>query len=227
MSRFKIIVSGINLSKKGSKILQNISFELKSGNSYLLYGKNGAGKSSLIRCLTGMEQGVDGEIKHQREVDFEIKKTILPEIIDVPGEISVDKYIESFVRIFRKQDRYKEGFHKYLNKELEIDSFRRKAFSELSKGMIKRVFISIALMAESDFLIFDEPFEGIDVLLKEKIIELLSDQAKREKIVFLSTHELSLIENRFDYYIGLKKGNISRIVSKKENLNYQQLLADI
>lgn len=229
MSKFEIIANNLCLDIRSKTVLKDISVTFNSGLTYLLYGRNGAGKSSLINCLLNFEKGFEGQLlflKNGEKLRQEnLKKAYLPEELDMPVEIKIDDFQNSFKMLLEDEQRFNDRLFKYLSEKFELDSFEAKKFGQLSKGMKKLILISTILSSESDLIVLDEPLEGLDSLCKEYLIEILVNEARKGKIVIISSHEIATINNRFDSIISLKNGRITKILSKNEVEDYKELLS--
>ena len=223
----KIIIDNITLKKKNELILSDIYIELKMGHSYLLYGKNGAGKTSLLRCITGLEKGFKGEIYVNGEVHHEQLITYLPDSFNLHDSIVIGKYIQSFRILLESSGLFDEERFNQAYDMFNIKSFRDKNFGSLSKGMIKMFFITITLMKTSNLIVLDEPFEGLDITMKKSLLELLIDEITKGKLLIVSSHEVAEVYKKFDQLIGIKGGKITSILNKEEVFNYEELIHQI
>lgn len=231
MNRLKFIIEELFLQKKENKILEDISLEFHVGVSYLLYGRNGAGKSSLLKCLAGIEKNYKGNIYGSCAGNnlpaMNVRKAYLPENIDIPNQIKVKDYIDSFIKIYTAQGRYDKDLHQLLNERFNINSFVDQYFGELSKGMQKLVLITIVLMSCSDLIVLDEPFEGLDLISKEELLNVLLQITANGCIVVLSSHEVARMNTKFDCLISMKEGRITNIRDKQKKPTYEEMLSFI
>lgn len=222
-----IKIEQLGLQKKNSHILNHINLELYAGQSYLLYGKNGAGKTSLLKCVAGLEKRYVGDISYQGEASLEHILSYLPDSYTLHDSILVGKYIQSFRLLLVSNGLFDEDrFHRTFDM-FNINSFRNKKFGSLSKGMIKMVFITITLMKTSNFIVLDEPFEGLDIAMKKCLLELLIDEVTNGKLLIVSSHEVAEVYKKFDQLIGIKGGEITSILNREEILDYKELIHQI
>lgn len=222
----EIIIDNITLQKKNELVLNGISIEFKMGQSYLLYGKNGAGKTSLLRCLTGLEKSYKGNISsNDTSVDKNI--TFLPDTYSLHDTIVVGTYIESFRLLFESNELFDDERFKKSYDLFNINSFRDKNFGSLSKGMTKMVFITITMMKKSNLIILDEPFEGLDIVMKKGLLELIMDEVSNGKLLIVSSHEIAEVYKQFDQLIGIKEGKITSILNRDEVSTYEELIHQI
>lgn len=180
------------------KALNDVSFEIKSGEIVGLLGPNGAGKSTLMKIITCFIPPTIGEVSVN---DFdvmthpiEVKKRIgyLPENNPLYLDMYVREYLEFIAGIHKLGDKTKERVDLMLNiTGLEVE--RKKKIGALSKGFRQRVGLAQALIHDPEVLILDEPTSGLD---PNQIVEIRNLIAKigKEKTVMLSTHIMQEVE---------------------------------
>ncbi len=223
----EIIIDNVTLQKRNELILNDINIELKMGHSYLLYGKNGAGKTSLLRCLTGLEKSFKGNISYNGEASVDQNVTYLPDTYSLHDSIEIGAYIQSFRLLYESNGSFDaERFGKTYDM-FNINSFRNKNFGSLSKGMIKMVFITITMMKKSKIIVLDEPFEGLDIVMKKVLLALLIDEVSNGKLLIVSSHEVAEVYKQFDQLIGIKGGKITSILNREEVFTYEELIHQI
>ena len=227
MNRKKIIVDNLSVSKNGTNILKNINLQLFEGKSYLLYGRNGAGKTTLIKTVVGLKEKYKGDVYLSLMNETELIISYLPEDVSISEYIKVKDYINSFIYLYEKVDVFNEHKYKHMYKILEINKCINKSFGSLSKGMKKMVLLCISLMKNSDALFLDEPFEGLDIIIKERLSKFLLSEVEKGKILLISSHEIAELYENFDYVIGMKAGAITVIADRESKREYQDLLTNI
>jgi len=204
-----------NLTKKygEQKAIDDISFEVRTGEILGFLGPNGAGKTTTMKILTCYESPSAGEVTIGNLSIFEnaeeIKKIIgyLPENNPLYNDMSVMDYLKFAAEIsgIEKQkinDRIAE-----MILLTDLNAEKHKTIFELSKGYKQRVGLSQALIHDPKILILDEPTSGLD---PNQIVEIrkLIKEIGREKTVILSTHILSEVEATCDRIIIINKGKI-------------------
>ncbi|MFY0698403.1 MAG: ABC transporter ATP-binding protein [Balneola sp.] len=227
MDKYRIEIQSLNLIIKEQAILNDITFEFKSGLSYLLLGRNGAGKSSLLNCILNLVKNFKGNINYEGFERSFPKCSLLPELLEVPDGIIAREYLDSFVELLKREKRFDIESYEKIKNQFEIQEFEKKSFKELSKGMKKQLYICLILAAQSELVVLDEPFEGLDLVSKEFLIDQLLNKIDNGTIVIASSHELAMIYDKFDYILCLKKGGISNIVSKSSLTSYEELLNSV
>lgn len=227
MIKYRIHIDNVNLQKNKELILKNIQFELCSGQSYLLYGKNGAGKTSLMRCLIGLETEYQGDISIDPLENITQIISFLPSTNILPDSLIVGDYLRSFRLLLDAKHLFdKELFEKTVAM-FNIKSYQEKNFGSLSRGMSKMVFISITMMKKSDIIVLDEPFEGLDIAMKIELSELLMSEVKKGKLLLVSSHEVAEIYKNFDQLIGIRGGGITSILTSENIVDYQDVINQI
>lgn len=191
------IISVSALEKKYNHInaVQNLNFELKTGDLVAFLGPNGAGKSTTMRMLTGFVVPDNGRICYNnidiQDQPKQIKATIgyLPEGGPLYPEMPVQSML-SFVGGVRGIS--KNLLKKQVDKTLQclhLENVRHQIIETLSKGYKRRVALGCALIHDPDILILDEPTDGLDPNQKHEIRQLLKSISS-SKLIIISTHLL-------------------------------------
>jgi len=169
-----------NLSKSFGKmkIVNDISFELKKGESFALLGPSGCGKTTLMRIIAGLIEEYDGKIENNaQKVGYVFQEPRL-----IPWKTVIDnlKFVE-------------ENEEKILNilKSLKLYEFANSMPSKLSGGMKQRVNLARALIVEPELLLLDEPFASLDVHLKISIIlDIIEKRKDMSFSMIVVTHDV-------------------------------------
>lgn len=227
MDKYRIHIDNVTLQKNSVLILNNIQLELCSGHSYLLYGKNGAGKTSLMRCLVRMESEYQGEISIDPSENIAQIISFLPSTNILPDSLIVGDYLRSIRLLLDAKGLFDKELYEKTVAMFNIKSYQEKNFGSLSKGMAKMVFISITMMKKSDIIVLDEPFEGLDIAMKLELSELLMSEVKKGNLLLISSHEIAEIYKNFDQLIGIKGGGITSILNSENIVDYQEVINQI
>ena len=202
----------LSKSYKTKKVLNNISFDVFKGNILGLVGKNGAGKSTILKILSSLiDFGGDVFInkKSIKNTDSEHKKNV--GYLSENNPLYMDFYIQEYLTfIGNLNGLFKDDLEKRKKIVIELcglNSFQNEKISNLSKGYRQRVGIASAFIHDPDILILDEPTTGLDPSQILEIRELIKNLAKN-KIVIFSSHLLNEINEICDKVIFLDKGNI-------------------
>lgn len=214
----------MNLSAKGlhksfgeKKVLKGVAFEAEGGKALGLLGRNGAGKTTIIRILMGVFSADSGEVLfngkpiNRSEINF----GYLPEERGLyPKKIIIEQLVYfGMLKGMSKNDAAASADR--LLKRLNMTEYRNKRLDTLSKGNSQKIQLAAALISNPDIVILDEPFSGLDPvnasLLKDVIKEIIADG----KIVLFSSHQMNYIEEFCDDIAILNGGEI--VLSGKIN----------
>jgi ABC-2 type transport system ATP-binding protein len=204
-----------NLTKKfgGQRAVDNISFEVKTGEILGFLGPNGAGKTTTMRIITNYLVAAEGEVyiggKSIKDNAEELKKHIgyLPENNPLYPDMPVIDYLE-FVALL--QGIPKEKITERIIEMVKIcglNSEKHKKIGELSRGYRQRVGLAQAMIHDPDILILDEPTSGLDPNQIAEIRKLIRELG-REKTVILCSHILPEVEATCDRILIINRGKI-------------------
>ncbi len=182
MSEVLISANHVSLSHHGKKVLDDVSFELKTGEFITLIGPNGAGKSSLIKILLGLITPDDGKIKKSKY----IRPGYTPQKF-IPNEFIPISVID-FLKLNQKID---TQFLTTTTALTGIETLLHLSLKNLSGGEIQRVLLTRALLAKPNVLILDEPTQNLDVNGQMHLYKLIQDIHKQQNCaVFMVSHDL-------------------------------------
>lgn len=204
-----------NLTKKYGvqRAVDNISFEVKTGEIVGFLGPNGAGKTTTMKMITCFMAPTDGDVKVAGESILEdqeaIKRRIgyLPESNPLYHDMPVVEYLEFMAELQGVPKNKIQSRIVEMIKICGIDKEKHKFIGELSKGYRQRVGLAQAMIHDPEILILDEPTTGLD---PNQIVEIrkLIRELGREKTVVLSTHILPEVEATCDRILIINNGKI-------------------
>ena len=217
-----------NLCKKfdNKQILNNINLSIPKGKIVGLLGKNGMGKTTLIKLINDLLTPTSGEILINGEKPgINSKKIIsyLPERTYLDKSMKVSQIITFF-------DEFYDNFNKEkaikLLKDLDLDI--NSKVSKMSKGMQEKLQLILVMSRESQLYILDEPLGGVDPATRDYILDTILSNFSEEASVIISTHIISDIEKILDDVIFIDKGEIVLTSSadelrKKENASIDEI----
>ena len=181
-----INISKLSYNYNGTKVLQNISFDIKKEDFVAIIGPNGAGKTTLIKLILGELKQKKGIIKLFGKKISEFKEWT--SLGYVPQRFALDKLFPGTVKEILSIG-LKEIPSKLISKNM-----LNKKFTELSMGQQQKVLIAFALQSNPKLLILDEPTSGVDVNSQKEFYELLKELNKKNKItIILVTHDVGMI----------------------------------
>ncbi|MDB1933591.1 ABC transporter ATP-binding protein [Clostridium tertium] len=208
-----IKITNLTKSYGKSRGIKNINLEIKEGEIYGFIGPNGAGKSTTIKTLLNFIFPTSGSAKILGKDIVSESKLIKEFTSYVPSEVryysdvkvkDILNYAASFF------DYYDDQYLNELCSELEVEL--DKKIEELSLGNKKKVAIVQALLSNPKIVILDEPTNGLDPLIQQKLFNILLKEKAKGKTIFLSSHNLSEIEKFCDRVAVIKEGEIIDIL---------------
>ncbi len=204
----------VNKSKNPERAfrLRDISFSLEQGYIMGLFGENGAGKSSLLRLLYGMEVPEMGHVCWKGQDVTENIATIRQDIAYVGEEYEFISKAGIRENVELLQSLYigfsQESWEKYLAL-FELDGLKDKKEKELSLGQQKKLQIAFALARHPKLLLLDEPTASLDPVFRVELMALLQQVvAEEEMSILISTHIPGDVEDIMDYLLVLQDGRM-------------------
>ncbi len=188
-----------NVSKKFKKnyVLTNINLKLSDGNIYGLSGRNGSGKSVLLKIICGLYSPTEGEVLFDGQ-NYKKSNMFVPNLralIEKPTFFPNLSGYENLKLLAEIQNKITD---KEILKALEIVNLlneKDKKYAEYSLGMKQKLGIAQVIMENPHVLILDEPFNGIEDESVKKITKYLKDKQKEGKIIIISSHIKEDLQN--------------------------------
>ena len=226
MIEIKNVTFGYN---KCYNVLQDFSLQFKKGGIYGLLGKNGTGKSTLLYLMTGLlrprqgEVRVDGMLASKRLPEMMQEIFIVPEEYDLP-RISLLQYVRSLKPFYPKFSdellaRCLSGFD--MTPLIDLGS--------LSMGQKKKVYMCIALATNTDYLLMDEPTNGLDILSKSQFRKVVIEGMTEDKTIIISTHQVHDVERMLDHVCIIEPNKVlldAPLVEKDEPVDLEKLFIE-
>ena len=187
-------------------ILDNVNIKIERGKIVGLLGKNGQGKTTLIKLINDLLTPTSGEVLISgKKPSIESKKIIsyLPERTYFDKSMKVSDIIKYFKEFY---DNFNEEKALKLLDDLELDKNSRLA--KMSKGMQEKVELILVMSREADLYILDEPLGGVDPATRDYILDTILSNFKDGASVIISTHLIADIEKILDEVIFIDKGKI-------------------
>ena len=204
-----IEIRNLDFSYKKTPVFHGINLTFEPGNIYGLLGENGVGKTTLLKIISGMQRPgsgsctVDGFVSHERQPQFLENLVFLPDEVHLPDGVTPMLYISELAPFYPK---YAYATFLHLMQEMEVDPERR--FKEMSYGQQKKSLIACALSLGTDYVLLDEPTNGLDIPSKSDFRTLLSKRAAEESTIIISTHQVKDVENLIDPIIILTNDDV-------------------
>lgn len=210
MNSKAIEVKNLSYRYNETIVLSDIDFSVEKGEVVVIIGPNGSGKTTLLKNIMGVYTPFSGKVL----INGQAPKNITKQIAYVPQKFEFDRDIPITVYEFMELERCNKKNHNCGNinrmlEEVGLHEFENRKLSELSGGQFQRVMIARALLHEKEFLIFDEPATGIDVIGGQTIYDLIKEINQRTKATCLIvSHELSIVNKYADKVICLNKAMV-------------------
>lgn len=191
-----------------TRAIDGVSLAIERGSVLALLGPNGAGKSTLFGCLLGMTLPTSGAIRLNGEPLTDAARAhfgYVAERVSLYPQRTVAENVEFFIRLKgcplaeagRQLDR------------VGLRHARDRKVRELSKGMLQRLGLAIALCGQPELLVLDEPFNGLDPALLDTLQTILREENERGATLLISTHTMSAIEPLATHVAILLQGRLA------------------
>ncbi|WP_332634889.1 ABC transporter ATP-binding protein [Halalkalibacter flavus] len=224
MPNQEMIVSTKNVSKIFGKqhVLKNISLDIFSGEIFGFLGPSGAGKTTLVKQLVGLELPSEGEI-----YVFNEKMPSLPMIEKIGymaqsdalyEELSAKENLEFFASLYGLKKKHRQARIREVMEIVELTDHLNKLVSNYSGGMKRRLSLAIALLHEPKLLILDEPTVGIDPVLRQSIWNAFYELKKKGTAFIVTTHVMDEAE-KCDRLAMIRGGQLIAVGTPEELKN--------
>lgn len=216
-------IKGLNKSYGRNKVLSDLDLILEEDKIYGLLGRNGVGKTTLLKLISGQLNRNSGDIKIDGIEIFENQSKLeqiclIREFSNSVKELKVKDILFAARSLFKDWD---NNYGEFLIKEFNLNT--RKKFMKLSSGNQTVVGLIIGLASRSRITIFDEPTGGLDAAMRYKFYNLLLDDYERNpRTIIISTHLIDEVSNLFEEVIILnnKKVALQEDVDSLKNKSY-------
>lgn len=205
-----IRAEGVTVRYGRRTAVDGVTFGVDEGAVYALLGRNGAGKSSLVRALLGQLEPETGRVSLFGEDAWHHRARLMQRIgvvaeeADAPPEMSVRELGWFASKLYAN---WRQGAFDERIERFGVD--RGARFGNLSKGQKKQVSLALALATSPELLVLDDPTLGLDVVARKSLFEeVIADMADRGITVFITTHDLSAIESIANRVGVLKDGKL-------------------
>ena len=206
MSQPAVKIENLHFRYDRVDVLKDVSLSLKKNSFTVFLGPNGGGKTTLIKCIMGIQKPQNGSI----EIHEDLRFGYIPQRLEFDPifPLSLFEFVQqgllSELPFYGKWK--KDSFTKTeeILKKFELEDLKKRAIGELSGGQLQRAIIARAFVSDPDILIFDEPLSGLDHKSAKNIISLI-EQLLGKKTIILITHVITHL---------LKKANSVYLVEK-------------
>ncbi len=201
-----------NVSKKikSNMILKNIDMELTSGHIYGFRGKNGCGKTMLMRCICGLIIPTAGKIIiNGKELHKDIK---IPEsigaLIENPAFLPQYTGFKNLKMLASLKGKINDEEVKLAIKRAGLDPDDKRTYKKYSLGMKQKLGIANAIMGEPDIIVLDEPINALDEISVENVKKVFLELKEKGKLIIAACHDREELEYLCDIIYELKDGEI-------------------
>ena len=205
-----IKITDVNKTIKKAPILRDINLEFTGGNVYGLRGKNGSGKTMLMRAICGLitpDSGIidiDGKILG-KDISFPESIGVLIENPSFIGNYTGFKNLKVLASI---QNRIGDEQIRKALEDIGLDPDDKRTYRKYSLGMKQKLGIAAAVMENPDIIILDEPINALDDVSVEKVHDILEEQKKRGAVIIIACHDKEELDQLSDEIIEISDGRI-------------------
>ena len=213
-------VNNLNKSFNKNIVLNNISFELNKGEIGVLLGKSGAGKTTILRCINGLEEFDSGEIIVDNEViksSKDIKKIrgkigmVFQNFNLFPHMSVIENIIESPVNVFKIPKEEAINTAKELLKLVDLEDKIDAYPCELSGGQQQRVAIARSCALMPKILCFDEPTSALDSDTIKRVVKIIKQLKIKGMTILIITHDVDFANEVCDKIININNGIVEEV----------------
>ena len=200
MNNIMIDIKNVDFSySRNAKLLLGLSLKLETGRIHGLLGKNGEGKSTLLKLISGLVFPIHGSIDVMGFNPQKRTPEMLQDIFFLPEELpqlplSIKNYEDVYAPFYPNFSA--EQFNSYL-KEFEIDD-KKAMLNKLSHGQKKKVFVSFGLATNTKLLLMDEPTNGLDIPSKGQFRRMVASAVDESRCLIISTHQVRDLDSLID-----------------------------
>lgn len=228
-----IQITNLNKSFGKLEVLKDVSFSVDKPGVFAILGHNGSGKTTMLKTILGMVMPSSGDIKVNGDAirkSWEYRQDIayLPQIARFPDNLTVNELIKMILDIRNQKGRENE-----LIERFGLDKFLDKKLGDLSGGTRQKVNIVLAFMFDAQICILDEPTAGLDPVALIELKQLIEEEREKGKIILITTHIMSLVEELSEEIIFLLdgkihfQGSISELTRKTNETDLEHAIAAI
>lgn len=205
-----IKISNLNFGySKHHLLFKNMNMQLSAGHIYGLLGKNGAGKSSLLKNLAGLVYAESGTLDVLGFDPAKRQPALLEQICFIPEEfylpsVKIDAYVRANAAFYPNFD---HGYFSSLLAEFDIPV--KQKLINMSYGQKKKFIIAFGLASQAKLIIMDEPTNGLDIPSKAQFRKIMASAMREDSCIIISTHQVRDLDNLIDTVIMLDESSVA------------------
>ncbi len=208
-----LTVQNVSFSYPSKQVLEDISFQVENHDIFAILGRNAAGKTTLINVIVNLLEKQSGVIQvDETEVTCANSPHmfgIMRNLTDVYLRMTVYEYLSLVGTLFSVSGKELESRIEHFSKRFEFEEHLYKQLKSCSLGTKKKVSFCAAIIHNPKFVILDEPFDSIDPIVCHEMKQYLTEYAKTEGTILITSHALDLIQNFCNKYIIIHNGTVA------------------
>jgi ABC-2 type transport system ATP-binding protein len=203
-----VSIQNLHFSYRRKPVFKGLSLELKPGHIYGLLGRNGMGKSTLLRSIAGFLFPQEGQIDVMGYQPRKRQPAFLQSVFHLPEDFSfppmeLAKWVNLYSAFYPKF-----SLQQFMQMAVGFDLPVESRLDEMSYGQQKKALICFALATNASLLLMDEPTNGLDVVSKSQFRKVMAGVVDDEKCIIISTHQIKDLENLIDRVTIIDEGQI-------------------
>lgn len=217
MPQVIVQVEHLDLSYKGVRAVQDVSFSVEAGQVLAVIGSNGSGKTSTIECVEGLRKPDSGSIQVFGKDPWQQRKEIYQKIgvqlqeTEYPAKIRVEELCRLFANFYERPADWER-----LLPQLDLEDKKKRTVSKLSGGEKQRLSVVLALMGRPRLLIMDELTTGLDPEIRQNMWTAFRTIRENGVAILLVSHYLDEVETLADQILYLEKSKQQFFGSQQE-----------
>ena len=206
----EIKVENLSKSFKKNIVLKDVNLLMTSGKIYGLSGRNGSGKSVLLKLICGLYKPTSGKVLFDG-IEYNSNDVYAPNLRALIEKPSFFPNLSGFENLKLLANIQHKIFDDEINNALKVVNLyeeKDKKYSEYSLGMKQKLGIAAAVMENPDIIILDEPINALDDVSVEKVHDILEEQKKRGAVIIIACHDKEELDQLSDEIIEISDGRI-------------------
>lgn len=206
-------IYNLNKSLDGVKIIDNLTLNLVSGEITALVGKNGCGKTTLIRLISGLLFPDSGQIVKKSRCQI---GTLLGGDVNFHNNLTALEILTFFGKIYGISNADIKERISMIDDIISLKPFLNKQAYTFSRGMKQKLAFAISVIHDPEIILLDEPSTGFDIEVLHSVIKFIKFLSTKNKTILISTHNTFEIFDLSDNIAFISNGKINKIVKTKD-----------